>query len=216
MNQLFFDNKASYDDWDIYLTSLVIGDAEPKEYYIDIPNGDGALDLSEALTGEIHYSNRSLEAEFTIKPPESSWIPLLQHIRAYLNGKQRLIRATNEPGYYLIGRLKTSFNRDGTLGKLTVTATCKPWKYKEKPTIRRFILNAEGQASGNCLNSRKRVIPTITASAEVTLLFNGSSTTVSAGTHRFTNIMFVEDDNQVTITGPAGATVEFEYQEGAL
>lgn len=216
MTQLYFDNKASFDDWGIYLTSLMVGDAEPKEHYIDIPKGDGALDLSEALTGEVHYSNRPLEVEFTIKPPESDWISLLRHIRSYLNGKKRIIRIKDEPGYYLIGRCKTSFSRDGVLGKLQVTATCQPWKYKEKKTVRRFKLDAQGKASGNCINSRRRVIPSITTTGEITINFKDSSTTMNAGTHQFTNIMFTEGHNRLSITGAAGTTVEFEYQEGAL
>jgi len=39
---------------------------------------------------------------------------------------------------------------------------------------------------------------------------------VTAGTHKFTNIVLVEGENKLTITGVAGTTVSFEYQEGAL
>ena len=127
MNEVFFDGIASFRDWGIYLSSIVIDDPQPKEIYVDIPNGDGALDLTEALTGEVHYESRPFEAVFTIKP-ETYSVELVRYLRSYLNGKQRTIRTKEEPGYYLIGRCATSIKKDGVLAVLTVKATCQPWK----------------------------------------------------------------------------------------
>lgn len=216
MNQVYFDDIASFDNWGIYLSSLDISDAEPKENYVDIPLGDGSLDLTEALTGEVSYGNRSFEAIFTIKSPRNEWPEILRGIRNYLNGKKRIIKATEEAGYYLIGRCKTSFKKDGVLGMLTVSANCEPWKYKENKTYYNFTIGATGTVNVNCINSRKRVIPKVTVSDSVNISFKETSISVSPGTHRFTNLIFSEGDNQMTITGPQGATIKFEYQEGSL
>ncbi|WP_334115970.1 hypothetical protein [Streptococcus parasuis] len=216
MNQVEFDGILSYDDWGVYLTSYFVGDAEPKENYVDIPFGDGSLDLTEAITGEVVYSNREFEAVFTMKPPRSAWPDLVRMMRAYLNGRKRKIRIADEPDYYLIGRCKTSFEIDGVLGRLTVSATCEPWKYTNAPTVQNVTIPASGTVTTYLPNSRKRVIPTITTSAEVSITFGGQTTVATAGTHKFTNIVLVEGENQMTITGVAGTTVSFEYQEGAL
>ncbi|HFI0687003.1 TPA: hypothetical protein ACGO46_001629 [Streptococcus suis] len=216
MNQVEFDGILSYDDWGVYLTSFFVGDAEPKENYIDIPFGDGSLDLTEAVTGEVSYSSREFEAIFTIKPPRSEWPDLVRMMRTYLNGRKRKIRNADEPDYYLIGRCKTSFEIDGVLGRFTVFATCEPWKFKNAPTVQNVAIGASGSATIYLSNSRKRVIPTITTSAEVSITFGGQVTVVTAGTHKFTNIVLVEGENQLTITGATGTTVSFEYQEGAL
>lgn len=216
MNQIQFDDILSYDDWGVSLTSLFVGDAEPKENYIDIPFGDGSLDLTEAIAGEVMYSNREFEAVFTIKPPRSAWPDFLRMARAYLNGKKRIIRIAEEPDYCLVGRCKTSFEIDGVLGRLTVSATCEPWKLKNAPTVQNVTIPASGTVTAYLPNSRKRVIPTITTSAEVSIAFCGQTTVVTAGTHKFTNIVLVEGENQMTITGTAGTTINFEYQEGAL
>ena len=215
MNEVFFDGIASFRDWGIYLSSIVIDDPKPKEIYVDIPNGDGALDLTEALTGEVHYESRPFEAVFTIKP-ETYSVELVRYLRSYLNGKQRTIRTKEEPGYYLIGRCATSFKNDGVLAVLTVKATCQPWKYKNDVTAKNTTIGASGTTSITLTNERKRVIPTITASAAVTVVFDGTSTSLNAGTHRVTNIALSYGDNVLTITGAAGTTVSFEYQEGAL
>ena len=215
MNEVFFDGIASFRDWGIYLSSIVIDDPKPKEIYVDIPNGDGALDLTEALTGEVHYESRPFEAVFTIKP-ETYSVELVRYLRSYLNGKQRTIRTKEEPGYYLIGRCATSIKKDGVLAVLTVKATCQPWKYKNDVTAKNTTIGASGTTTLNLTNERKRVIPTITASAAITIVFDGTSTSLNAGTHRVTNIALSYGDNLLTITGSEGTTVLFEYQEGAL
>ena len=215
MNEVFFDGIASFRDWGIYLSSIVIDDPKPKEIYVDIPNGDGALDLTEALTGEVHYESRPFEAVFTIKP-ETYSVELVRYLRSYLNGKQRTIRTKEEPGYYLIGRCATSIKKDGVLAVLTVKATCQPWKYKNDVTAINTTIGASGTTTLNLTNERKRVIPTITASAAVTIAFNGQTISVNAGTQRLTNIALSYGDNLLTITGAEGTTVLFEYQEGAL
>ena len=215
MNEVFFDGIASFSDWGLYLTSLTIDAPKPKEIYVEIPNGDGALDLTEALTGEVHYESRPFEAVFAIKP-ETYSVDLVRWLIGYLNGKQRTIRTKGEPGYYLIGRCATSLKNDGVLAVLTVKATCQPWKYKNDVTAINMTLGASGTTSITLPNERKRVIPTITASAAVTIIFNGQTISVNAGTQRLTNIALSYGDNVLTITGTEGTTVSFEYQEGAL
>ena len=38
---------------------------EPKTYTIDIPGGDGVIDLTESLSGDVVYNNRHQEFTFT-------------------------------------------------------------------------------------------------------------------------------------------------------
>lgn len=215
MNEVFFDGMASFSDWGLYLTSLTIDAPKPKEIYVEIPNGDGALDLTEALTGEVHYESRPFEAVFAIKP-ETYSVDLERWLIGYLNGKQRTIRTKEEPGYYLVGRCATSLKNDGVLAVLTVKATCKPWKYKNDVTAINMTIGASGTLTINLTNERKRVIPTITASAAVTVVFDVQTISVNAGTQRLTNIALSYGDNVLTIKGAEGTTVLFEYQEGAL
>ena len=215
MNEVFFDGLASFSDWGLYLTALSIDAPKPKEIYVEIPNGDGALDLTEALTGEVHYESRPFEAVFAIKP-ETYSVDLARWLIGYLNGKQRTIRTKEEPGYYLVGRCATSLKNDGVLAILTVKATCQPWKYKNDVTAINTTLGASGTNTLNLTNERKRVIPTITASAAVTIIFNGQTISANAGTQRLTNIALSYGDNLLAITGAEGTTVLFEYQEGAL
>ena len=56
-----FGEYHSYEEWGLMLISITIGLPEPKTVLIDIPGGDGVLDLSESLTGRMQYGTRKLE-----------------------------------------------------------------------------------------------------------------------------------------------------------
>lgn len=215
MNLVFFDDYSS-DDWGIVLSSYSVGDAEAKEKYVDIPLGDGVLDLTEALTGEVSYNNRPFEARFTLKQPYGEWEDLLRHIRSCLNGRKRKIRIKKDPGYHLVGRCKTQFETDGVFGYIVVTANCEPYKYKDGLTVHDLTIGGSGSITVTLINSRKRVIPRFTNSDEITIEYGNRTIDANAGSHRFTNVVLVEGNNEMTLSGEPGTTVKIEYQEGAL
>lgn len=216
MNQLQFDDVKNFDDWGVYLTSYDIGDAEPKEYYVDLPSGHGSLDLTEALTGEVSYGDRSFSAELTLAPPRDEWTDKLNTIRTFLNGKTRTLREPLDDEYYYIGRFRTSFKSDGVIGRLAVTGVLQPYKLKNHKTVRNFTIGSSGSVSGLLPNASKRVIPKITTSGTVELTYQTKTIVLNAGTHKVTNIVLEAGDNPITITGSQGTTIKFEYQEGAL
>ena len=64
------------------------------------------------------------------------------------------------------------------------------------------------------VNSRKRVVPSITTTDSMTITFGGTSTIVNAGTFTIPTLELVEGNNTVTVTGTGNIT--FTYQEGGL
>ncbi|WP_143103144.1 hypothetical protein [Halolactibacillus miurensis] len=133
-----------------------------------------------------------------------------------MHGKRRVIETDNLKEYYLDGRCQTTFERDGVVLRLTVAATCDTYMIKKIPTIYNVTIDSAGTKSIVCKNSRKRVIPTITTDGEITITFNGNSYTLDAGTHRITNIVFTEGDNNITFSGAEGTKLSVEYREGAI
>lgn len=54
--------------------SDIVGSPTPNTNYVDVPGGNGHIDLTEALTGDVTYSNRTLTFELAMKTmPESAW-----------------------------------------------------------------------------------------------------------------------------------------------
>ena len=61
------DCKNTWDDWHILAESRpVFAPPEPKTNYIDVPGGNGSLDLSEALTRYPTYINRTGTFKFKV------------------------------------------------------------------------------------------------------------------------------------------------------
>lgn len=215
MNQAFF-NEMDYSELGLRLLSLTIEAARPKEYYVDIPSGDGALDLTEALTGEVHYDDRNVEAVYRLQLGEDTQ-DIVERINNDLNGKKVTVHQPEKVGYHLLGRCSVAYRRRNHIyGELTITARCRPWYYKNNLTVRSATMGDSGTASLFLHNSRKRVIPTVTTSNEATISFRGKTIVATAGSHRFTNLVLTEGQNELALSGAAGTTVNFEYQEGAL
>lgn len=64
------------------------------------------------------------------------------------------------------------------------------------------------------LNDRKAVVPTITCSAETTLITAAGTYMLNAGTHKILDFQLEEGETQVTLQGTGAAYIN--YQEGSL
>jgi len=213
-----FGNYHTANDWDLILTAKTLTPPIPKTYYVSVPGRDGDLDLSEALSGDIHFENRIavfsfLSADNTYDDREE----LFTEIVAQLNGKRLQIIDPDYPGYYLSGRCtvteRTNINAYGTI---TVEANCDPYKYAlEKTTRHVTVASSNGTISVVCTNSgRQTVTPTITVTGSVTLAFGTTTTTLSAGTYVLPALQFPAGTTTIRVSG--NGTVAFTYREAIL
>ena len=58
------DKYNTWYDWRLICTAKDVTPPEPKTYYVELDGMDGTLDLSESLTGEISYKDRTVSAAF--------------------------------------------------------------------------------------------------------------------------------------------------------
>lgn len=214
---LLINGVHTYSEWGLILTQNDIGLPQPKYMYVDIPSGDGAIDLTESLTSEVSYSNRQGSFEFDLLNHWRERAPLIEQIGSHIHGRKVTIYLPDDPEWYYVGRLTIkSFDKNKTIGKLKVESNCEPWKYKKIQTIYNITIDSTGEKSITCKNSRKRVIPTIKTDGEITITFNNNSYTLGAGTHRITNIVLTEGNNDITFSGTEETTLSVEYREGAI
>ncbi|MBR0575678.1 hypothetical protein KCG48_04900 [Proteiniclasticum sp. BAD-10] len=214
---IIFDNLHTADDWDLILTAQEMEPPKVKTKYIDLPIGDGSIDLTEAIYGDVSLEDREGTFEFDMLCPPAERADLLSAIGSYIHGKKRKIILPDDDQHYYYGRMAiSSFKANGIIGKLEIEAVCDPYKYKLDPTIYSGSIGAGGSITLSCSNSRKRVIPKITVSGAVSIAFEGNTYNLSTGTWQTTSIIFKEGQNPITITGAAGTTYSIEYQEGAI
>ena len=211
MKGIKFGDVHSYDDLNLVLSEVSIPPATAKTNFVDIPGGDGSVDLTEAL-GEVKFEDRECRFTFTVFPSEDFEVKK-RKISNLLNGKRCRIVVDKDPDYYWTGRCSIDeYASDKNLHKIVVGAVVAPYKLKHELT--KAIVEAGTDVPVALQNSRKTAIPTITCTAEATVIFNGNTFKFNAGTHKNLDITLVEGDNPVTVTSTG--TVTFTYQEGDL
>lgn len=211
MKGIWFGNIHSYEDLNLVLSKADIPPAEVKTNYVDIPGGDGSVDLTEAL-GEIKFKDRECSFTFTVFP-QDDFEEKKKQVSNLLNGKRCRIKLDKNSGYYWEGRcLVNEYASDKNLHKIVVRAIVAP--YKLKNSITQVIIPVGESGAVTLVNGRKTVVPTITCTDAATIVFEGNTYTLNAGTHNLLNIELKYGENQVTVT--TAGQVKFTYQEGDL
>ncbi len=214
MKGIRFGNYHSYNDFSLILSNKTIGTPSPKTEEIDIPGGDGVLDLTEFF-GEVKYSNRELSFEFSTIVPQEGFMDLFTKVQNALHGQKMQIVLDDDAEWAYFGRITVSeWKAEKSIGKLTIDCDCEPYKYRlADTTLTRAVNNATTQIT--LTNSgRKRVVPIITTDAEMKIAFTGYSGTFSAGTFTIPELVLPEGKTIVKATGTGNIT--FVYREGVL
>lgn len=213
--QFILNNGEGYSsklDFGLIRTSKKISTPVIKTNYVSIPGRDGVLDFTE-MFGEPHYENRTVEVVFYSKENIREFDDIYSNLQDAIHGKSVKIVFNEDAEWYYEGRVSVgTWEIDGVLGKVTVTADVFPYKMKRTNTIVTHAVSEESFIS--CYNERKSVVPTITADADFVLKFGDISVAVSAGETIVPDIKFVQGENIVTCIGTGNIT--FTYQEGSL
>lgn len=212
-----FDKFNTWYDWHSIITDKEIPDAEPKTNYVKLDGMNGTLDLSEALTGEITYDDRTISATFwtdfgTRKDREA----LLREITASLHGKKVKIIEPDDPTHYFYGRVKIKSKKNILpYAEFTIEATCEPWRYATDEIVRKIdvyspeavdlIINNDGD---------KTVTPIIKVLGNISLTYNGAKTNLIGGEYKISDIKLYRGVNIIGLSGDGA--VAFTYREANL
>lgn len=212
MKGVWFNEKHSFSDWNLILSAADIPPAVPKTSYVDIPGGDGSIDLTEAL-GEVRYSNRECVFTFTVFPYED-FEAKKTLISNLLNGKRFKIRLDKDPDYYWEGRCDVNgYSQNKRLRKITVRAIVAPYKMRRDET--ELVFEAGEDITKNVIiTGRKTVIPTFTAGEGFTMTLNGNVYAMPYGEITDPSIQLFQGENVIKITSDWPVTMR--YREGEL
>ena len=212
MKGINFGDFHSYRDFSLILSQKTISTPSPKTETIDIPGGDGVLDLTEFF-GETKYNNRNLSFEFSSIIPRSFFMSQFSHIQDALHGQKMRIVLDDDPEWYYTGRISVSeWKAEKAVGKLTIDCDCEPYKTKLFETIVTEAVN--GPKTVILTNSRKIVVPTITITGEVDLTFGTNFYSLSEGRYDLPAVRLVNGENTILLDGAGTAT--FSYTERGL
>ena len=204
MKGIRFGGYHSFNDLRLILASKTIGTPSPKTETIDIPGGDGVLDLTEYF-GDVKYENRPLSFVFSATVPRSE-----------LHGRKLPIIDDEDPDWVYTGRISVSeWKAEKNIGKLTIDCDCEPYKMQTRPTVITKAVN--GTEAIILPNSRKRTVPevVISSGSGLNIVFGtGNVWDLGNGSYTLPELELVAGDNTVTVTGTGSIT--FTYTQGKL
>lgn len=211
------DKFNTWYDWRLYLTSKDISDPEPNTNYVKLDGMSGTLDLSESLTGEITYTDRTITATFwTDEGSRKDRERLLRTIVAALHGKKIKIVDPDDPDHYFYGRVKIKSKKNLLpYAEFTIEATCEPWRYAISDSVRRVDVNSSTVTDVVIRNNGvKTLCPTITVSNYAEIVYEGIKWELTVGTHKISTIRLRRGVNIVGVSG--NGSVTFTYKEADL
>lgn len=217
MERFFILDKVNtWYDWRSYLTAKDVTPPEPKTNYVELDGMSGTLDLSEALTGEITYKDRTVTATFwTCEGSYKERERLLQKIISSLHGKKIPIIEPDDPDHYFYGRVKVKSRKNtSAYAEYTLEATCEPWRYAVNNTVRTVEVNNSSVDVVINNNGVKILCPTIVVTGSVQISFNGRTTGLTDGNYQISDLKLYQGANVVGVSGDGSVT--FTYKEADL
>lgn len=213
MKGIKFGNYHSYDDFSLILSQKTMGTPSPKVETIDIPGGDGVLDLTDFF-GEVRYNNRNLSFDFSTMVPHEQFMDLFSRVQNALHGQKMQIVLDDDAEWYYTGRITVSeWKAERNIGKLTIDCDCEPFKTRHSDTV--IFQAVEGtEASVILPNGIKPVVPIIDITGNINLTFGTNFWALSEGRYELPAVKLMNGENSILVEGTGTAT--FTYRERGL
>lgn len=227
------NGKHTYYDYGLYVTNTnPVEPPEVKAEYITVPGRNGDIDLTEALTGYTVYGNRNINLQLGGKKRSQEWPGFMSTFLNEIHGKKVKVVFDNDPSWYYEGRATVSsdYEKGNDIARFTLTINADPYKYSELSTVEPWLwdpfsfvdgviryynqVTVNGSAQITVIGSEKPTIPIITASAAMTVSFNGKSYDLTAGENKIYDIVLMDQEYTLTFTGTG--TVSINYRAGRL
>ena len=210
------DKFNTWYDWRLILTSKKITPPVPKTHYVEINGMSGSLDLSESLTGEITYKDRTITATFwTDNGNHKDREKLLKDIRIALHGRKIKIVEPDDPEHYFYGRVSIeSENNNLSYAEFSIECTCEPWRYSINDTVREVEATERITSVVINNNGAKTLYPVISVKGDVTIIYNNVETALNDGDYKISSIKLPHGVNVIGVSG--SGTVKFTYKEADL
>ena len=129
-HSITFGDKNTWDDWHLIPSKRPsFNPPTVKSQYVDIPGGNGVLDLTESLTGYPLYNTRTGSWTFYVENGFKPWDELYSEISNYLHGQKLRAILEDDPGFYYEGRFSVDeWNSDSWWSTITIGYDVYPYK----------------------------------------------------------------------------------------
>lgn len=236
MNGVTFGSKHSYRDWGLILKSRpVISPPSPKTVYVDIPASNGIIDLTESLTGDVKFANRTITCEFNVIDVRKKWSNIYSDVLDFLHGQMTTIILDEDPDYIYKGRVQVNeWKSNKRTATIVIEGNVEPYKLEkfgslenwewdsfnfETGIIREYKdIVVEERLTLEIQGTRKTVVPTIIVTSSdgsgMNVRFNNKYYHLDDGKNMIPYISIVVGNNTLVFEG--NGTVSVDYRGGRL
>jgi len=226
MFQVRFNEISSYDDLGLIYNTKTISEPEPQIKTINVPGRNGAIDLSEVVTGDIRYNNRKISITFTVPELFPNWERKRSELAQMLHGQRMRINFDDDLAFYWIGRVEVgNFRKVGANVEVEITADVEPYKYSITTSAEDWLwdpfdfdygvinetadLVVNGTRQVSLIATGRIKNPIVISNTNMTVTFKGKTYPVISGSHVMYEILLDEGENILTFNGNGTVTVNY-------
>jgi hypothetical protein len=210
---IIFNNERVHtgDDLGLVQEEKEIGKPTIQTFTAEVPGRDGLLNLTRSLTGKVNYYNRPLSFQYFGDGTRKELLDLDAYFSRF-HGQTIRIIDDDYPDHYYEGEATVSTEYGSNYITITLTVDAQPFRLKLTPTV--YSRQISGKITVYLDNESIDAIPTITVTGETSIVRNGKSVSVGAGTYEFPDFVLVGGSNAFEVSG--NGTISIQYQEGAI
>ena len=185
----------TYSDLGLVMEVEELAPPSVKEYKVDVPGGNGCINLTKALTGETSYDNRSMEFKLTMESATEDFERVKTLVSNMWHGQEFDFQLSFDPDYTYHGWFSVdSYSRQMNLKQITVKVDAEPYKRKYNP-VQTF--NAVTGVIAYPISGRKTVQPKMEFSDDTIVIFDGVRYEMPEGTYTMNDVWFTEGGNEI-------------------
>ena len=220
-------DKNTGDDWHLIpATRPLFNPPTVKENMVNIPGGDGVLDLTASLAGRPTYNNRTGSWTFYVQNGFKDWSVLYSEIMVYLHGQTFKAILEDDPAYFYEGRFSVNqWKSDKDYSQIVINYNVGPYKKEinntgsdwlwdpfnfETGIIRNYknlsvLTSLTVVVEGDMMDS----VPVIIASASgMQVTYEGKTYSLSKGANTIPQIVLHSGENTLIFAGQGTITIE--------
>ncbi len=203
-------NETTSVELGLRLISYKIDKPKRRSIKVKVPGRHGALDLSNWMSSEPIFENRSLRFVFDLNM--LNYEEAMEFLNK-LHGTTVEIAISATSDYKFIGEISISEEMINNYFKeITISCECGPFRYKNELT--EVTHSVTSSKTINLYNEQMQTVPTITTSTSMSIQLDGKSFTLESGTTTNKEIVLKAGVNEIEIVGTG--TITFSYQEGKI
>ena len=228
--------KNTWDDWHLVPSSRpIVNPPAAKTHFVNIPGGDGIIDLTDAISGRVTYGGRTGSWEFIVinsgqieyNATYDEWYERYTEIMEYLQGHEYHAILDDDPSYFYKGRFVVDqWNSSPGNSTITINYTVNPYKrslyssgddwlwdpFNFETGVIRSYKNLPVNGTARVVFISTMVIPDATviqcSAPGMSVTFKGTTYQLSRGENIIYAIQFDQGENILTFSGNGRITIE--------